>query len=108
MLNLTPHTITIETEEGTVVLPPTGNLARVAMTLQSSHTIEIQGVEVPVVERRYGQLKGMPKFPEPCIISSIAAMFTRGRDGVFTPDTGPTASRDERGRILAVRRLIKA
>jgi hypothetical protein len=41
------------------------------------------------------------------IVSQIVASHVK-REDVFYPDTGPDALRDERGNIIAVRRLIRS
>lgn len=38
-------------------------------------------------------------------VSSLVAQAVVGREDVVAPDTGPTAIRDEAGRIVAVRRF---
>lgn len=72
MLNLTPHQITVRSQDGTDhVFPPSGQLARVATT-------------------------------------EVVVGSCHGRPGVFAPDSGPSAIRDDRGLVVAVTRLVAA
>lgn len=124
MLNLTPHAINILLEDGqTVTLPPSGAVARVLMdekdcgnkqiaaysTAEASH--DPVEVSVPVVKRQPGAVTGLPDYvcgDIPAVVSALVAAALPGAPGIYAPDTGPTAVRDEHGNIVAVRRLIKA
>jgi hypothetical protein len=108
MLNLTPHAITIERENGErVTYPPQGVVARVETLEQDSGRM---AAGVPVVIRRFGQITGLPPGDEACLVSSLVleAVYKGHpwRRNVFAPDTGASAIRDGEGRIVAVRRLI--
>ena len=88
MLNLTPHAIVIQGDDGTsVTIPPNG-----------------------VVARQFGEVTGLPETDEACLVSSLVFEAVRlqqpWRRRVYAPDTGATAIRDEAGRIIAVRRLV--
>ena len=43
-----------------------------------------------------------------CIVSAMVASAVPGRAGVFAPDTGDTALRNEKGFVIAVTRLVAA
>ncbi len=105
ILNLTPHAITLRRSDGSeVVFPPSGTVARV--TTREVVKGEVDGV--PVVRTEYGAVEGLPEEGTPCLVSAIVRMAVPGRRGVYSPDTGPTAIRDERGQVVAVTRLIEA
>jgi hypothetical protein len=109
MKNLTPHAIVIRTAEGDTTVEPSGSVARVA----STETVVpagtgIAGVDIPVATREWGEVSGLPAEGEPCIVSALVLGRVPGRKGVYAPDTGPTAIRDEKGQIMAVTRLIAA
>ena len=108
MLNLTPHAVVIRVGEAEVVLPPSGTVARVTTEEVVTGTVSINGVEVPVVTVKYGEPQGLPPEGVECIVSALVRGAVPGRKGVYSPDTGPTAVRDEAGRIVAVTRLIAA
>lgn len=106
LINLTPHEIVLRPDEGQeVVLPPSGQVARVAVSQQ---VVAMVG-DIPIVATTFGDIEGLPE-PRPGVLyvaSTLVAQAAaeRGRRDVVSPDTGPTAVRDEEGRIVAVRRL---
>lgn len=105
MLNLTPHAITLRTPQGDVTLPPSGTVARVTMT----DVIVGAAAGLPVIRRTPGAVTGLPTDGAPCIVSSmVLAALPAGTPGVYAPDTGATAIRDERGQVVAVTRLVTA
>lgn len=115
MRNLTPHAIVIQSPEGTVTLPPSGVVARVATIEEPAGTVVVDGVEVPVARRRFGAVEGLPPDygpDRPVVVSALVLEALRASgaptSGVYAPDTGPTAVRDAEGRILAVTRLVTA
>lgn len=105
MMNLTPHPIVIRLSGGEDrVLPPAGRVARVSTTEEVVG--EVDGA--PVVRRVFGAVEGLPEEGEPCVVSALVLAAVPGRAGVYAPDTGPTAVRDEQGRVVAVTRLVAA
>jgi len=111
MLNLTPHAIVIQDEDGnSVTIPPSGVVARVATTETVVSVVKIGNTTVPVVARQFGEVTGLPETDEACLVSSLVLDAVRvqqpWRKRVYAPDTGATAIRDEAGRIIAVRRLV--
>ena len=105
LLNLTPHAITLRTPQGDVILPPSGTVARVSMADEVVGT----AAGLPVIRRTPGPVVGLPTDGTPCVVSSmVLAALPAGTPGVYAPDTGPTAIRDERGLVVAVTRLVAA
>lgn len=104
MINLTPHAITLQRPDGSrVTFPPSGNLARVS-------TVEVTVGEIdgiPVISRTMGEAQGLPENGEPCLVSAMVLSAVPGRQGVYAPDSGPTAIR-ENGQVVAVTRLVAA
>ena len=104
MLNLTPHAITLQRADGSrVTFPPAGILARVSVAEEVCG--EIDGV--PVVSRTLGEAMGLPDEGTLCIVSAMVLSAVPGRRGVYAPDSGPTAIR-ENGQVVAVTRLVAA
>lgn len=105
MINLTPHAIRVQTSSGDIVTyEPSGVVARV-------ETIEVPAGEIngiPVVTRQTGDVFGLPENGEPCIVSAMVAAAVPGKDGVYAPDTGKTAVRNDKGHIDYVVALVKA
>jgi hypothetical protein len=114
MRNLTPHPIVVRTPEGTVILPPSGVVARVATVEEPAGSVTLDGVQVPVVRRRFGAVEGLGDYgpDRPVVVSSLVLEALRASgaptSGVYAPDTGPSAVRDAEGRIVAVTRLVTA
>ena len=108
MLNLTPHAITLALPNGySVTFPPSGQLARV--TSQEVVVGTLHGVMhgVPVIQRQFGAVEGVPDDGTPCLVSALVLSACPGRAGVYAPDTGPTAIRKD-GQVVAVTRLVSA
>jgi hypothetical protein len=112
--NLTPHPIQISTPEGTLTLPPSGVIARVATIEEPAGSVVLNGIEVPVVRRRFGAVEGLGDYgpDRPVVVSALVLEALRASgastSGVYAPDTGSTAVRDAEGRIVAVTRLVTA
>lgn len=112
-INLTPHSITLRSAQGDHVIPPSGRVARVATHEVPADPLPAPGqgaVSIPVVTRTFGQVQDLPP-PAPntvYLVSSLvlSALAGSGRTDVLAPDTGPTAVRDDQGRIIAVTRLV--
>lgn len=110
-INLTPHAITIRVGERDITIPPSGQVARVAVRSVERNSQVIDGVEVPIVANEYGSVEGLPESKDEFdafIVSALVLGRCSGIRGVYAPDTGPTAIRDEKGQIKAVTRLISA
>lgn len=109
IINLTPHRIVIIVEDENrnpyvYEFPPSGNVARVTSTQTEVMRIN----NIPVVKTKFGDVEGLPEPKEDMvyIVSSIVGQALAGkRSDILSPDTGPTAIRDEQGRITAVRRF---
>jgi len=119
--NLTPHPITLvisETPPKTmydtlnvicVVFPATGQVARVEFGLPQAQIIDGFRIHDTV------PIKGIISLPEPkpnvmLLVSALVREQLRGsgRTDVFSPDTGTTALRNEKGGVFAVRALQRA
>ncbi|RMG02005.1 MAG: hypothetical protein D6735_10970 [Acidobacteria bacterium] len=109
IINLTPHKITviIEDERGNPIVQeyyPSGIVARVNST--QAELMRVNGI--PVVKTVFGDVENLPDRADDTIyiVSSIVAQAVAGkRDDVVAPDTGPTALRDEAGKIVGVTRF---
>ena len=104
MLNLTPHAIVVRTPDGDLTFPPSGTVARVATVERDAG----QYNGIPLVTRATGAVTGLPDEGTPCLVSGMVLAAVPGRRGVYAPDTGATALRDEKGHIVAVTRLVAA
>ena len=104
-INLTPHALSVLLPDGsTITFQPSGTVARV--TTEEVVVGETGGI--PLVERRFGAVQGLPEEGVPCLVSALVAGAVPGRAGVYAPDTGVSAVRNEKGHVVAVTRLVKA
>ncbi len=106
MLNLTPHEITIITPRGVFTFPPSGTVARVETLETVIGYCPI--TDAPIVRREKGKPVGLPEEGTLCIVSSMVLEEVPGRAGVFAPDTGVTAIRNEKGHVVGVTQLVAA
>lgn len=105
MLNLTPHAIVLRTEDGAErVIPPSG----VTVHVELEDRVVGRKHGVPVIERHPIRVEGLPDDEHPCLVPAHVLSAVPGRAGVYAPDTGHTAIRDEQGRLRAVTRLLQA
>lgn len=109
LINLTPHAITIRPDEGgEITIAPSGIVARVQTVTRPLDVIEMDGVQVPVTLSEYGEVTGIPDTEEGFyIVSAVVRAALHGEDaGIFSPDTGADAYRNDAGQVIAVRRLL--
>jgi len=107
LINLTPHELSISANGATVVIPPSGNIARVATEREESGTIEFQGVQIPISITKLGTPVGLPE-EEPdtlLIVSGMVAGHPAMRDRLDVVSPGP-AIRDSEGRVIGCDGLV--
>ena len=111
MLNLTPHAINFQTQDGSVVsFPPSGVVARVSSSSEAFGAVlseGFSGISIPVVINIQGVVEGVPSLPcEPFLVSGMVldALPLEYRGTAFAPATGPQdgAVRNDKGHIIAV------
>ena len=115
------YRITLRTAHGDITFPPSGVVARVSTVETVVGFVDVvppgvapcdeqgntNGHRIPVVTRAFGEVFGLPADGTPCIVSALVAGAVPGRAGVYAPDSGSTAVR-ENGQIVAVTRLVAA
>lgn len=109
-VNLTPHVIELSLMGGRVAIPASGMVARLDVSWDALPEVIYDGLRIPVLIPRYGELRGLPE-PQPdtlYLVSSLALAHCGGRRDVLAPDTGATAIRGVDGRIMATTRLLAA
>ena len=100
IINLTPHAIAVQDSSGDRRhFAPSGSIARVESVAKVIG--EIDGV--PVSRATLGAVTGLPPAVDG-VVFLVSAMVAQaaGRPDVVSPDTGPTAIR-ENGQVVAVR-----
>ncbi|MHC1589316.1 MAG: hypothetical protein ACXQS1_05835 [Methermicoccaceae archaeon] len=105
LVNLTPHAITVVQNGKTLEIPPSDRVARV--DVRQTVVGHVNGI--PIVKSEFGEIAGLPE-PQQGVVYICSTMVAQAaakkmRIDVLAPDTGPTAIRDESGRIVAVRRF---
>ena len=99
LVNLTPHEIKLFNERKELVksLPPTGQVARVAVTREKVG--EIEGI--PVFRAQYGEIEGLPEPRDGVyyVVSGLVATAAAraGREDVLSPGE---LLRDDQGRPI--------
>ena len=103
-VNLTPHSIRVVLDGGELEIPPSGTVARVAVKQKLVGNID----GIPLVRNEWGSIEGLPEPKDGIvyIVSSLVLSRIRGRTDVVAPDTGPSAIRDNKGRITGIRRFV--
>ena len=102
IINLTPHEISFVGENGeiTLVIEPSGSVARVSVTTETIG--ECCGI--PVTKTAYGIVEGLPEPQDDTVylVSSLVATRVPDRGDVFIPNE---SVRDETGKIIGCRSL---
>lgn len=118
-VNLTPHTVKFQLDDGTRVEFPSEGLARVDNLYSEPTSVEFNGktmiVNSPV---KYGPVQGLPEPEEGVVyIVSLIALTqpgVAGREDVVAPATGPKdgairfTDEERKGQIDAVTRWVAA
>jgi len=100
--NLTPHDVTIITDNGVITIPVSGIVARV--DIQAELYIEINGIKVFKTK-----LLNTYDLPEPCentvfIVSRMVAESCKNRNDLLIPND---SIRNEKGQIIGCKSLAK-
>ncbi|OYD08560.1 hypothetical protein [Paludifilum halophilum] len=108
IINLTPHDLTVQHEDGTrTTFEKAETPARVATSQEKVD--EVNGIEI--VSQEFGEIEGLPEPQEGVVylVSFIVrtAAQKEGRTDVLSPDTSNDVIRDKDGQIEAVRRFVR-
>ena len=107
IVNLTPHALNLMPAgpDGPVVtIPPSGQVARCAVTRVQVDTVIVDGITVPVNQTQFGSVSDLPD-PRPdtiYVVSALVAQAVPDRRDVFIVDD---AVRDDQGRIIGAKAL---
>lgn len=101
LVNLTPHAVTLVTDVGCIVVPPSGVVARCE---EYTEPLCILKCGVPLVGMGYGPVEGLP---DPVrgvryIVSGLVRSQCPERDDLVSP---VELVRDESGRVIGCRAL---
>jgi hypothetical protein len=95
-----------------LVLPPSGEVWRMEEVDEEGDPLRLDGREIPVTLRLLKVPEPPPEDPDTVHVVSLplamawARILVAPRD-IYAPDTGSGAVRDEQGRIVGTRRLIR-
>lgn len=117
IINLTPHNIHVYNVKGEFqTFVASGTVARVSSTQQVLPNIEIKlgedtcGLGTYTVNQTvWGEVIDLPE-PQDGVVYLVSALVLArctDRPDVVGPDTGPTAVRNEKGQITAVKGFVK-
>lgn len=102
IVNLTPHTVTLVTDEDQFDLPPSGQVARCSPTTKVVDVLQVGGMNVPIRVTWMGEVSGLPE-PEDGVLylvsRVVAETLSQRGDLIITDDT----VRDDNGRIVGCR-----
>jgi len=107
VVNLTPHALNLMPAGPTgpaVTIPPSGQVARCAVTRVQVDTVTVDGVSVPVNKTQFGTVSDLPG-PQPdtiYVVSALVAQAVPDRQDVFIVDD---AVRDDQGHIIGAKAL---
>lgn len=103
ILNLTPHPLTLVGEDGTLTVPASGQVARLAVTRTACAPVTFDGVTLPVSRPTMGDIVGLPA-PAPGVILVVSALVAEaaGRADVMSPGE---LLRDTTGAVIGARGL---
>lgn len=103
IVNLTPHPLTLVGENGTLEVPTSGQIARLAVERTALFPINCDGVELPVSRPTLGEIINLPAPKEGLIfVASALVAEAAGRADVMSPGE---LLRDPDGRVVGARGL---
>lgn len=100
IVNLTPHAVTFVTDNGNIVIPPSGTVARRETTTEVVGTIN----GIPVTRTKLGPITGLPETVSDDTVYVVSRIIAEeaGRNDLYIPDQ---TVRDDQGRIVGCRSL---
>jgi len=113
LINLTPHTINIVSQEGKEFnIPPSGQVLRVAQRLSQTAPLFLEAGKVDTwAFEGFEEVKLPPQEEGKIYLVSLPTLIALKAQGVrridiVAPDTGRGAIRNDKGQVVAVRRLL--
>lgn len=107
IINLTPHELAVYADDTVAVtIPPSGTVARVAMSREQAGALQLGIVNVPIYTTVLGAVEGLPD-PQPgvtYVVSRVVLDAARDRDDLVVPDD---LVRDGAGRVVGCRAFAR-
>ena len=105
LVNLTPHPVTI----ASLTIPPSGIVARVNEHVTPVGSLTVDGHEIPLVAKSFGEIVGLPEREDDVLYITSAlvaqAAWAMGRTDVVHPGD---LVRDAEGRVVGAASLCVA
>jgi len=104
IINLTPHPITIATENTVIEIPPSGKIARCVESVTELGLIEYNGHRIKAQVKGFGKVENLSE-PEDGVIYVVSlpvAQAVKNRPDVFTIGD---AIRNEKGQVVGAKSL---
>lgn len=103
IVNLTPHSLTLVGENATLVVPPSGIVARLAVTRTALSPVVVDGVELVVNLPVMGDVTDLPAAEEGVVLITSAVVASAvNRPDVMSPGE---LIRDNAGNVIGARGL---
>ena len=103
IINLTPHALSLHGESGIINVPPSGTVARLAVTRQALSPVTVDGVVLSVNRPTLGEVTDLPAPQDGTIfVASALVAEAAGRADVMSPGE---LVRDDAGRPVGARGL---
>jgi hypothetical protein len=103
IVNMTPHPLTLVGNNGTLNVPVSGQVARLAVTRQILAPVTVDGVELPVNCPVLGDIVGLPD-PQTGVILVVSALVAEAAERLDVMSPGELL-RDENGGIIGAKGL---
>jgi hypothetical protein len=103
MKNLTPHALTLVGANGTLVVPPSGVIARLAVTRTALAPVLVDGINLPISLPIMGEVTDLPS-AEDGVILVVSALVAGAvnRPDVMSPGE---LIRDDGGNVIGAKGL---
>lgn len=109
--NFTPHSVSIRLDDGDKITLPSEGVARVDQITRAIGLVDTDkdNLTIEIAVPSYGEVFGLPAQQDGVllIVSNFVAIAALDRDDLVYPDSGPSAERDDKGQVVAVRRLLR-
>lgn len=105
ILNYTPHTVNLITEEGAIVDFASVGVARCSQKTTPVTTLETEGYKIPITTTTFGEVEGLPTESKEgvfYIVSRLVMSACTHRKDLLVPND---MVRDEEGKIIGCKSL---
>lgn len=105
-INLTPHEVTILSGSNTILIPPSGIVARCSTVISPLPSAFIGNIEIKINKSSLGDIIGLPPKQEGTYYITSIIVAQKGkqidRDDLLAPDT----IRDDQGNVIGCKGFL--